>query len=136
MHPSFHILNLCFFNRKIQAFLCDIPLLKLLAYQENCDLKLSGKPFFYSGYGIAFSKNFIWRQQFSLAVLKLQDEGFFDELNARWIPQHCSNSEKPDGPSRLGLNEFGGIFLLLILGSIAGALLLAIECCVWRLSSE
>lgn len=119
---------------KFQAFVGDIPMLKVLAYQKSCDLKISGKPFFFSSYGIAFSKNFIWRQRFSFAVLKLQDDGFLNELVTKWIPQHCRNSEMPDGPSSLGLNEIGGTFLLLILGCIVGTLMLVVEYCIWRWS--
>ena len=70
------------------------------------------------GYGFALRQESPYREDFSVAILALQDNDYIKELQKRWWPDnqlHCreSNSKKAN---ELTLDNFAGIFAILCIG--------------------
>ncbi|XP_078698901.1 glutamate receptor ionotropic, delta-2-like isoform X1 [Branchiostoma floridae x Branchiostoma belcheri] len=60
--------------------------------------------------------------------MELQDDGIMDHLRSKWLekPGKCMKHKKQDGVLRI--NNFKGVFIVLLLGITAGAIVGLFEC--------
>ncbi|PSN45284.1 hypothetical protein C0J52_17537 [Blattella germanica] len=102
--------------------------------ERKCDLTQVGGLLDSKGYGIGLPLNSPYRTVISGAVLKLQERGMLEELKARWWKVRdgisCSaleaESAKADS-NELGLDNVGGVFVVLIAGTLAAFLMAILE---------
>ncbi|XP_017853495.1 glutamate receptor ionotropic, kainate 2 isoform X4 [Drosophila busckii] len=121
-------------NQGNYAFLMESTMLDYIV-QRDCNLtqigglldtKAAPKKFllsdlFFLGYGIATPKGSPWRDKISLAILELQEKGDIQILYDKWwknIDETCTrrSSKKLSKANALGLENIGGIFVVLIAG--------------------
>lgn len=91
---------------------------------------------FAKGYGIATPKGSIWRDKISLAILELQEKGTIQILYDKWwknTGEICSRDEKnkESKANALGVENIGGVFVVLLCG-LAFAILVAILEFCWN----
>ncbi|KAH7645139.1 glutamate receptor [Dermatophagoides farinae] len=116
------------------AFLMESTMLDYMV-QRNCNLTQIGGLLDSKGYGIATPIGSPWRDKISLAILHLQEKGIIRMLYDRWWKRpgiKCSRDDKSkEGKANaLGIENIGGVFVVL-LGGLAVAIVTAlIEFCV------
>ena len=119
-------------KRQWTAYIDDIPQLNYFASKKSdCTLKVVGDPFFFSGYGVALPLNSSWNAPLSLAITALVREGFIRELQSKWLISACGNSQRETG--KMGVNDIGGVFLIVAFGCVASVILLGVEFAFSRL---
>ena len=93
-------------------------------------MKITGDPFFFSGYGIALRKNSTWNTRLSIVITSLVREGYVSNLKAKWLGTGCGSVKKP-GTEKMGTNDIGGAFLIVSFGCIASGVFLFLEYIAW-----
>ncbi|KRF81168.1 glutamate receptor ionotropic, kainate 2 isoform X2 [Drosophila virilis] len=97
--------------------------------ERKCDLMQIGGWLDYKSYGIAMPFNSPYRKQISGAVLKLGELGVLSELKRKWWKEmhgggSCGGAEEGNADTpELGLENVGGVFLVLGLGLFAAMVL-------------
>nr|QGW50657.1 ionotropic receptor 15 [Propsilocerus akamusi] len=117
------------------AFLMESTMLDY-AVQRDCNLTQIGGLLDSKGYGIALPKGSIWRDKISLAILELQEKGTIQILYDKWwknTGEICSRDEKnkESKANALGVENIGGVFVVLLCG-LAFAILVAILEFCWN----
>nr|XP_018672364.1 glutamate receptor ionotropic, NMDA 1-like [Ciona intestinalis] len=110
---------------KLEAFIWDSASLQ---YERsvNCDLVMAGEPTFGPGFGIAMRKKDKLLDQISLLLLSFHENGFMDSLRLKWtLNQGCP--QRTSSPATLKLENMVGVFILIGIGIISGAIFTAIE---------
>ncbi|RWS28884.1 glutamate receptor ionotropic: kainate 2-like protein [Leptotrombidium deliense] len=102
------------------AFLMESTMLDYMV-QRNCNLTEVGGLLDSKGYGIATPIGSPWRDKISLAILDLQEKGVIQILYNRWWKSGattCSRDEKgkETKANALGLENIGGVFVVLLTG--------------------
>ncbi|GIY82173.1 glutamate receptor ionotropic, kainate 2 [Caerostris darwini] len=116
------------------AFLMESTMLDYMV-QRDCNLTQVGGLLDSKGYGIATPMGSPWRDKISLAILDLQEKGVIQMLYNKWWKSPgitCSRDDKnKDGKANaLGVDNIGGVFVVLMCG-LALAVITAIgEFCV------
>ncbi|XP_063242513.1 glutamate receptor ionotropic, kainate 2-like isoform X1 [Bacillus rossius redtenbacheri] len=100
--------------------------------ERNCDLARVGGLLDNKGYGIAMKKGAPYRNLLTTAVLKLQESGKLTSLVDKWWKQErgggaCKDKAASNSPEALGLQNVGGVFLVLVTGTILAAILTIME---------
>ncbi|XP_070572738.1 glutamate receptor ionotropic, delta-2-like isoform X2 [Ptychodera flava] len=112
------------------AFLWDAPILEYLK-QTECELMTVGKPFNLKGYGIATPQGADYRDQISLHILRMQEEGKLEELRKKWFEREsiCTDDEPSStrDTSDIGLETVAGVFYILIMGAAMSFLTVIVE---------
>lgn len=108
--------------------------------QRQCEVRKVGQNLDEKGYGIAMRKNAPYRSALSAGVVKLQESGKLSELRTRWWEQRrgggkCSGAPEADSSDELGLDNVGGVFLVLGVG-VSLAVLLAFAELLWDLAAK
>lgn len=90
--------------------------------------------YFNLGYGIATPKGSIWRDKISLAILELQEKGDIQMLYDKYWKNTgavCSRDEKnkESKANALGVDNIGGVFVVLLCGLAFAVLIAIIEFC-------
>ncbi|XP_050461839.1 glutamate receptor ionotropic, kainate 2-like isoform X6 [Cataglyphis hispanica] len=111
------------------AFLMESTMLDYIV-QRNCNLTQIGGLLDTKGYGIATPMGSPWRDKISLAILELQEKGEIQILYDKWWKSPgdtCKRTEKgkESKANSLGVDNIGGIFVVLLCG-LAFAVLIAI----------
>ncbi|XP_028394123.1 glutamate receptor ionotropic, NMDA 1-like [Dendronephthya gigantea] len=118
-------------SREWTAFVADTPQLEHMVSKEtDCALKITGDPFFFSGYGIALRKNSTWNTRLSIVITSLVREGYISGLQVKWLGTGCSNTKQPN-TEKMGTNDIGGAFLIVSFGCVASGVFLLLEYAVW-----
>jgi hypothetical protein len=86
------------------------------------------------GYGIATPKGSLWRDKISLAILELQEKGEIQMLYDRWWKNPVDTCMRQDKAKEskanaLGVDNIGGIFVVLLAGLAFAILIAIIEFC-------
>ncbi|KAI8791867.1 glutamate [NMDA] receptor subunit 1-like isoform X1 [Biomphalaria glabrata] len=113
---------------ELQAFIWDSPRLEYEA-SNDCDLTTAGDLFGRSGLGIGLPKNSPWTHDVSMAVLRMHESGFMEQLDNSWILVDSKSNcpESNSAPATLGLTNMAGVFMMVAGGIVAGILLIFIE---------
>ncbi|XP_011878969.1 PREDICTED: glutamate receptor ionotropic, kainate 2-like isoform X5 [Vollenhovia emeryi] len=111
------------------AFLMESTMLDYIV-QRDCNLTQIGGLLDTKGYGIATPMGSPWRDKISLAILELQEKGEIQILYDRWWKSPgdtCMRTEKgkENKANSLGVDNIGGVFVVLLCG-LAFAVLIAI----------
>ncbi|XP_070509681.1 glutamate receptor ionotropic, kainate 2 [Chironomus tepperi] len=117
------------------AFLMESTMLDY-AVQRDCNLTQIGGLLDSKGYGVALPKGSPWRDKISLAILELQEKGTIQILYDKWwknTGEICSRDEKnkESKANALGVDNIGGVFVVLLCG-LAFAILVAILEFCWN----
>ncbi|XP_012276449.1 glutamate receptor ionotropic, kainate 2 [Orussus abietinus] len=111
------------------AFLMESTMLDYIV-QRDCNLTQIGGLLDSKGYGIATPMGSPWRDKISLAILELQEKGEIQMLYDKWWKSPgdtCTRTEKgkESKANALGVDNIGGVFVVLLCG-LAFAVLIAI----------
>ncbi|XP_033155352.1 glutamate receptor ionotropic, kainate 1 isoform X6 [Drosophila mauritiana] len=126
-------------GKNLYAFLMESTTLEYNV-ERKCDLVQIGGWLDYKSYGIAMPFNSPYRKQISAAVLKLGELGQLAELKRKWWKEmhgggNCEKSDEDGGDTpELGLENVGGVFLVLGLGLFAAMVLGCTEF-LWNVKS-
>ncbi|XP_022249395.1 glutamate receptor ionotropic, kainate 2-like [Limulus polyphemus] len=118
------------------AFLMESTSIEYIV-ERNCDLMQIGGLLDSKGYGIATPPGSPYRTLLSSAILKLQESGTLQMLKQRWwknkekicIKEVTSQSVSA---SELGLDNVGGVFLVLTTGLCVAFIIVILEF-IWKL---
>ncbi|XP_024885053.1 glutamate receptor ionotropic, kainate 2-like isoform X2 [Temnothorax curvispinosus] len=111
------------------AFLMESTMIDYIV-QRDCNLTQIGGLLDNKGYGIATPMGSPWRDKISLAILELQEKGEIQILYDKWWKSPgdtCMRTEKgkENKANALGVDNIGGVFVVLLCG-LAFAVLIAI----------
>ena len=101
--------------------------------ERNCKLTQVGGLLDSKSYGVALPQGSRLRSLVSSAIIKLREEGFIAKLKKKWWQEErgggdCAQEEAvAGGVSELSLENFGGIFIVLLIGLLIGGLLALLE---------
>ena len=101
--------------------------------ERNCQLTQIGGLLDSKSYGIATAQGSGLRALVSSAIIKLREDGVIARLKKKWWQEErgggaCQAEETAaGGVSELSLENFGGIFLVLLIGLLIGGLLALLE---------
>ncbi|XP_030751505.1 glutamate receptor ionotropic, kainate 2 [Sitophilus oryzae] len=123
-------------NRVLQgnyAFLMESTMLDY-AVQRDCNLTQIGGLLDSKGYGIATPKGSPWRDKISLAILELQEKGVIQILYDKWWKNTgdvCTRDDKSkeSKANALGVENIGGVFVVLLCGLALAILVAILEFC-------
>ncbi|KAF2883312.1 hypothetical protein ILUMI_22872, partial [Ignelater luminosus] len=115
------------------AFLMESTMLDY-AVQRDCNLTQIGGLLDSKGYGIATPKGSPWRDKISLAILELQEKGVIQILYDRWWKNTgdvCTRDDKSkeSKANALGVENIGGVFVVLLCGLALAILVAILEFC-------
>ncbi|XP_006820553.2 glutamate receptor 2-like [Saccoglossus kowalevskii] len=101
----------------------------------DCDLVVIGSPFDSKGYGLAFPRGATFRDDFSLNILQLREQGFILGLKRKWwlsVALDSSGSTSSiSGQNVLRLSNIAGIFYILAGGAVIGLMVALVEVIVY-----
>lgn len=104
--------------------------------ERNCDLSQVGSLLDQKGYGIATQQDSPYRAVLSEAILTLQEKGTLHKLKDRWWKEkkdgntscEVKEQQKSSGAaSELGLDHVGGVFVVLVAGTIISVIICLLE---------
>ncbi|XP_036146418.1 glutamate receptor ionotropic, kainate 2 isoform X2 [Monomorium pharaonis] len=115
------------------AFLMESTMLDY-AVQRDCNLTQIGGLLDSKGYGIATPKGSPWRDKISLVILELQEKGVIQILYDKWWKNTgdvCSRDDKnkESKANALGVENIGGVFVVLLCGLALAILVAILEFC-------
>ncbi|KAF5281001.1 hypothetical protein FQA39_LY05206 [Lamprigera yunnana] len=115
------------------AFLMESTMIDY-AVQRDCNLTQIGGLLDSKGYGIATPKGSPWRDKISLAILELQEKGVIQILYDRWWKNTgdvCTRDDKSkeSKANALGVENIGGVFVVLLCGLALAILVAILEFC-------
>ena len=102
--------------------------------ERNCKLTQIGGLLDSKSYGVAMVQGSRLRALVSSAIIKLREEGYISKIKKKWWREErgggaCDAGEEAaaGGVSELSLENFGGIFIVLLIGLLIGGLLALVE---------
>ncbi|XP_072156449.1 glutamate receptor ionotropic, kainate 2 isoform X1 [Bemisia tabaci] len=115
------------------AFLMESTMLDY-AVQRDCNLTQIGGLLDSKGYGIATPKGSPWRDKISLAILELQEKGTIQIMYDKWWKNTgdvCNRDDKSKDSkaNALGVENIGGVFVVLLCGLALAILVAILEFC-------
>ncbi|RXN23890.1 glutamate receptor kainate 4 isoform X1 [Labeo rohita] len=100
--------------------------------QRNCNLTQIGGLLDTKGYGIGMPLGSVYRDEFDLAILKLQEENRLEILKRKWWDGGKCPKEEDHRAKGLGMENIGGIFVVLVCGLLVAIFMAVLEF-VWML---
>ncbi|XP_066250740.1 glutamate receptor ionotropic, kainate 2-like isoform X5 [Euwallacea similis] len=115
------------------AFLMESTMLDYVV-QRDCNLTQIGGLLDSKGYGIATPMGSPWRDKISLAILELQEKGEIQMLYDKWwknTGETCTRNDKgkESKANSLGVDNIGGVFVVLLCGLAFAVLIAIMEFC-------
>ncbi|XP_023817124.1 glutamate receptor ionotropic, kainate 4 isoform X3 [Oryzias latipes] len=101
-------------------------------HQRNCNLTQIGGLLDTKGYGVGMPLGSVYRDEFDLAILKLQEENRLEILKRKWWDGGKCPKEEDHRAKGLGMENIGGIFVVLVCGLLVAILMAVLEF-VWML---
>ncbi|XP_067420921.1 glutamate receptor ionotropic, kainate 4 isoform X1 [Emydura macquarii macquarii] len=95
--------------------------------QHNCNLTQVGGLLDTKGYGIGMPVGSIFRDEFDLAILQLQENNRLEILKRKWWEGGKCPKEEDHRAKGLGMENIGGIFVVLICGLIIAIFMAVLE---------
>ncbi|XP_061448670.1 glutamate receptor ionotropic, kainate 4 isoform X2 [Rhineura floridana] len=100
--------------------------------QRNCNLTQVGGLLDTKGYGIGMPVGSVFRDEFDLAILQLQENNRLEILKRKWWEGGQCPKEEDHRAKGLGMENIGGIFVVLICGLIVAIFMAMLEF-LWNL---
>uniref|UniRef100_A0A0K8T954 Glutamate receptor, ionotropic kainate 2 n=1 Tax=Lygus hesperus TaxID=30085 RepID=A0A0K8T954_LYGHE len=96
--------------------------------ERKCELTMVGDLLDSKGYGIAMRQNSSYRNVLSRNVIRLQEKGKLTQLRDKWWKEKrgggaCNAEEEGGAASDLGLDNVGGVFVVLLGGCVLSVFL-------------
>ncbi|BET00802.1 kainate selective glutamate receptor activity [Nesidiocoris tenuis] len=96
--------------------------------ERKCELMRVGDLLDNKGYGIAMRQNSSYRNVLSRNVIKLQEKGKLTQLKDKWWKEKrgggaCRATEEGGAASDLGLDNVGGVFVVLLGGCVLAVII-------------
>ncbi|GCB74119.1 hypothetical protein scyTo_0003206 [Scyliorhinus torazame] len=88
------------------------------ATQRNCNLTQIGSPMDSKGYGIGTPLGSPYKEKITIAVLQLQEDGKLHMIKEKWWRGNGCPEEENKEASALGIQNIGGIFIVLAAGLV------------------
>ncbi|CAH8651352.1 unnamed protein product [Schistosoma haematobium] len=111
----------------LKAFIWDSARLNY-EVSIDCELITAGEVFGRNSYGLVMKKNNPWLYELSQAVLNFHERGIMETLDTKWIHIKSNNCERTESsPATLGLTNMAGVFIMIGMGLVAGAILTFVE---------
>ena len=104
-------------NGIIDASFMDIGVAEYATNNIYCNLTLIGGDFEKSAFGIVIPKDWIYAQDLDVNILALRETGQLDSLRIKWF-QAKTCQDDYNGPTSMGFESLGGLFLLFAVVSI------------------
>ncbi|KAF5405970.1 Ligand-gated ion channel [Paragonimus heterotremus] len=106
----------------------------LAAYHisTSCDLRQLGERIGSWHYGIALPPKSFLTPRLNSMILRLKAENTLDILEKKWWSTNTSNCPETTSTTGFGMEQVGGMFILLACGFVAGVIILGIELLVYR----
>ncbi|XP_048580684.1 glutamate receptor 1 isoform X2 [Nematostella vectensis] len=123
-------------SRDDYAFIWDSAVLDYEVQSEPCNtLTIVGRPFGSINYGFALPLKSPYTQNFSVAMLELQQDGFLERMTEKWFRSRskcgaeteAADAKATEGGEQLGFKDMAGVFITLLGGFICGVGLLIVE---------
>nr|XP_040141318.1 glutamate receptor ionotropic, kainate 4 isoform X3 [Ictidomys tridecemlineatus] len=95
--------------------------------QRNCNLTQIGGLLDTKGYGIGMPVGSVFRDEFDLAILQLQENNRLEILKRKWWEGGKCPKEEDHRAKGLGMENIGGIFVVLICGLIVAIFMAMLE---------
>ncbi|XP_020648241.3 glutamate receptor ionotropic, kainate 4 isoform X1 [Pogona vitticeps] len=95
--------------------------------QRNCNLTQVGGLLDTKGYGIGMPVGSVFRDEFDLAILQLQENNRLEILKRKWWEGGQCPKEEDHRAKGLGMENIGGIFVVLICGLIVAIFMAMLE---------
>ncbi|KAM5312674.1 glutamate receptor ionotropic, kainate 4 [Glossophaga mutica] len=95
--------------------------------QRNCNLTQIGGLLDTKGYGIGMPVGSVFRDEFDLAILQLQETNRLEILKRKWWEGGKCPKEEDHRAKGLGMENIGGIFVVLICGLIVAIFMAMLE---------
>ncbi|XP_077864490.1 glutamate receptor ionotropic, kainate 3-like [Saccoglossus kowalevskii] len=114
------------------ALLWDSTVNEYLVQKKPCDLMTVGTTFDLKGYGIGLPMGAPYRDDFTIALLKMRERGFLEAIQRKWWTERgeCPKTEilgTSDIPTQLGFDQFAGVFCVVGAGAGMGLITALIE---------
>ncbi|KAK7109957.1 ionotropic receptor 25a-like [Littorina saxatilis] len=110
------------------AFISDATTNKYATY-TNCDLWEVGDEFSRKPYALAVQEGSPLRSELSNVILQLINQRKLEEMKTKWWDRDkkdCPDSE--DESDGISIQNIGGVFLVIVIGSALALIMLAFEC--------
>ncbi|XP_029570331.1 glutamate receptor ionotropic, kainate 4 [Salmo salar] len=95
--------------------------------QRNCNLTQIGGLLDTKGYGIGMPAGSVYRDEFDLAILKLQEDNRLEILKRKWWDGGKCPKEEDHRAKGLGMENIGGIFVVLVCGLLVAIFMAVLE---------
>ncbi|XP_078361238.1 glutamate receptor 2-like [Oculina patagonica] len=113
------------------AYLTDGPYLDYYNRRNPCNTMMLENLLEAKSYGIALQRNSELTNQFSVAILKLREEGIVDKLRKKWWEQRSEcpdpKAEASSTPMSISLDHMTGVFIVLAGGIVVSVVFLLVE---------
>lgn len=106
----------------IDVSFMDIGVAEYATNNIYCNLTLIGGDFDKSAFGIVIPKDWIYAQDLDVNILALRETGRLDTLRIKWFQAKTCQGDY-NGPTAMGIESLGGLFLLFGVISILSMLL-------------
>ncbi|KAM6932238.1 glutamate receptor ionotropic, kainate 4 isoform 2-T2 [Lycodopsis pacificus] len=100
--------------------------------QRNCNLTQIGGLLDTKGYGIGMPLGSVYRDEFDLAILKMQEDNRLEIFKRKWWDGGKCPKEEDHRAKGLGMENIGGIFVVLVCGLLVAIFMAVLEF-VWML---
>ncbi|XP_057858418.2 glutamate receptor 3.4 isoform X2 [Cryptomeria japonica] len=109
-------------NGGVGAIVDEFPAIELFL-SNRCGFGIAGQPFTKGGWGFAFQKGSPLQLDISTALLNLSETGELQRIHNKWLGiSKCNSHINQDGPNKLRLTSFWGIFLVSGVAAMAALL--------------
>uniref|UniRef100_A0A3Q3ITC8 Glutamate receptor n=1 Tax=Monopterus albus TaxID=43700 RepID=A0A3Q3ITC8_MONAL len=95
--------------------------------QRNCNLTQIGGLLDTKGYGIGMPLGSVYRDEFDLAILKMQEDNRLEILKRKWWEGGKCPKEEDHRAKGLGMENIGGIFVVLVCGLLVAIFMAVLE---------
>ncbi|XP_073531864.1 glutamate receptor ionotropic, kainate 2 isoform X1 [Phyllobates terribilis] len=99
------------------AFLMESTTIEFVT-QRNCNLTQIGGLIDSKGYGVGTPMGSPYRDKITIAILQLQEEGILHMMKEKWWRGNGCPEEESKEASALGVQNIGGIFIVLAAGLV------------------
>ncbi|CAN7006672.1 unnamed protein product [Brassica rapa subsp. trilocularis] len=98
----------------VAAIVDELPYIKALLSNSNCEFRTVGQEFTRTGWGFAFQRDSPLAVDMSTAILQLSEEGKLEKIRKKWLTysHECSVQIADTENYKLSVQSFWGLFLI------------------------
>ncbi|KAF3543892.1 hypothetical protein DY000_02001710 [Brassica cretica] len=98
----------------VAAIVDELPYIKALLSNSNCEFRTVGQEFTRTGWGFAFQRDSPLAVDMSTAILQLSEEGKLEKIRKKWLTysHECSVQIADTENYQLSVQSFWGLFLI------------------------